>query len=207
MVKKTSAYYQREFRKRLREQGLVKKEVWIKPNNAKALAEMEKVLRRDVSQNSLGGLIEMSEKLNTWSTEELYKVLIANYLPESAKASIELIEGLDSSIVVTMHEYGDLPIFVSIGGQQIIVESVLWSVNDVNDIAEFNTCVLKTHKYFPLSTISLEHNRDSENYYHMFGALSASSSIENIVLELETLADNVINAADAFHSFLKASTS
>lgn len=207
MVKKTSAYYQREFRKRLREQGLVKKEVWIKPGNAKTLAEVEKVLRRNIPQNKLGDLMEMNEKLNTWSTEELYKALIDNYLSTSGKALMELMEGIESSIVITMHEYGDLPVFVSVGGQQIIVESVLWSVNDVNNVPEFNTCVLRTHKYFPLSTISLEHNTDSEGYYHMFGALSATSSIENIVLELETLADNVINATDAFHSFLKGTES
>lgn len=203
MVKKTSAYYQREFRKRLREQGLVKKEVWIKPDNAKLLTEIEKALRVDVPQQSIGGLLDMSENVKNWTTEDLCNELSKNVIVSSSRASLELIEGVDSSIVVTMHEYGDLPVFVSVSGQQIVAESLLWSVEDVNDTAEFNKCVLLTHKYFPLSTISLEKTDDGESYYNMFGALSSSSSIDNIVLELETLADNVINAADAFRSFLK----
>ena len=39
----------------------------------------------------------------------------------------------------------------------------------------------------------------------MFGALSASSILPNVVLEIETLADNVIKATEAYEDFLKAS--
>ena len=204
MVKKSSAHYQREFRKRLREQGFVKKEVWIKPGNTKVLADIEKVLRADdVSQQDIGGLMKMNENGKTWSTEELFSALLDDAVVKLSKVSLELIEGVDSSIVATMHEYGDLPVFMSVSGQQIVAESVLWSVDDVKDVAEFNKCVLLTHKYFPLSTISLEKSENSSTYYNMFGALSSTSSVENVVLELETLADNVINATDAFQSFLK----
>ena len=45
MKAKSSAHYQREYRKRLREQGLVKKEVWILPEHTKRLAVYEKSLR------------------------------------------------------------------------------------------------------------------------------------------------------------------
>jgi hypothetical protein len=44
MQKKSSAHYQREYRNRLREQGLVKKEVWILPENARRLAMFEWVI-------------------------------------------------------------------------------------------------------------------------------------------------------------------
>lgn len=202
MVKKSSAHYQREFRKRLRDQGLVKKEVWIKPSNTKLLVEIEKTLRVDVSQEKLGGLLEMNENLKNWTTKELYNALSTDSITTSSKVSLELIEGVDSSIVAVMHEYGDLPVYVGVSGQQIVAEALLWPVESVNDQAEFNKCVLLTHKYLPLSTISLEHTEGSAAHYNMFGALSASSSIENIVLELETLASNVINATDAFQSFL-----
>ena len=45
MKAKTSAHYQREYRRRLREMGLVKKEVWILPENGKWLSKFEKLLR------------------------------------------------------------------------------------------------------------------------------------------------------------------
>lgn len=202
MVKKTSAHYQREFRKRLREQGLIKKEVWIKPDNANLLAEIEKTLRKDVPQQKIGDFIDMNNSLKNWTTAALYGALLEDNFIKSGHASLEIVENAEASIIATMHEFGDLPIYVGISGQQIVAESVLWSVNDVADVAEFNKCVLLTHKYFPLSTISLEKVDGVPDYYNMFGALSASSSVENIVLELETLASNVLNAADAFEGFL-----
>ena len=202
MVKKTSAHYQREFRKRLREQGLIKKEVWIRANNAKLLIEVEKTLRKDVPQQKIGDFIDMNDNLKNWTTIGLYGALLEDDLVESGQASVELVENAEDSIVATMHEYGDLPIYIGVSGQQIVAESVLWEVSDVNDVAKFNECVLLTHKYFPLSTISLEKKDEVPAYYNMFGALSSSSSVENIVLELETLASNVLNAVDAFQDFL-----
>ena len=208
MNRKTSAHYQREYRKRLREQGLVKKEIWIKPSNTAVLSEVEKYLRTDRSVDKIGELVNMKQGRQVWQTESLYKALYEQDLVTHKHATLELMQGLDASIIVNMHEYGDLPIFISVSGDQIVAEAVLWAVEDVLDTAAFNQCVLRTHKYFPLSTISLETNSlgdedGSRGYYHMFGALSASSSIDDIVLEIETLADNVINAADAFGSFLK----
>jgi uncharacterized protein YjfI (DUF2170 family) len=37
----------------------------------------------------------------------------------------------------------------------------------------------------------------------MFGSLSAGSILESIIFEIETLADNAIQAAEAYHSDLK----
>ena len=45
MEAKTSAHYQRLHRQRLREQGLVKKEVWILPEHSAALHQLEKQMR------------------------------------------------------------------------------------------------------------------------------------------------------------------
>src|SRR5260221_87270 len=45
MEQKTSAHYQRLHRQRLREQGLVKKEVWILPEYGAALQQLEKQMR------------------------------------------------------------------------------------------------------------------------------------------------------------------
>ena len=199
MIVKTSAYYQREYRRRLREQGLIKKEIWIRPENSAKARELEKELRtgeRDVSAQS------KSMNRPKWLTEALYTDIRKTTLANSGRASIELIEGVDPTIHVVMHEYGDLPIFVTVAGDQVIVESVLWPTSDVRDAADFNETVLRTHKYFPLSTISLG-QRANDDYYLMFGSLSASSDLADIVHEIEVLASNVIHATEAYSDMLQ----
>jgi uncharacterized protein YjfI (DUF2170 family) len=198
MVVKTSAHYQREYRRRLREQGLIKKEIWIRPENAAKARELEKELRsgaRDVSTES------RSMRRPKWQTEDLCDELSKSPIGRSKRVSVELIEGVDPTIHVVMHEYGDLPVFVSVAGDQVIVESVLWPTSDVRSAAEFNETVLRTHKYFPLSTISLG-QRANDDYYLMFGSLSASSDLADIIHEIEVLASNVIHATEAYTDML-----
>ena len=202
MNTKSSAHYQREFRRRLREQGLVKKEVWIRPEHATKLAAIEKQLRElnDTSAN-LGDTF-MTQSVTTWTTETLYNELTAQLLFTSEQASIELIDGIEPSMHIQMHEFGDLPVFLTVSGDQIIAESLLWAVEDIANSAKFNEVLLKTHKYFPLSTICIDKATNGKHYYYMFGALSASSIIENIVFEVETLAGNVIQATEAYGEFI-----
>lgn len=205
MKKKTSADYQRQYRKRLRDQGLVKKEVWILPENSHALNDYEKSLRvsaGDLNLKVQNGGSSMNQAAHKWTTESLFDSLADRPAFSNGSCSIEMIDGLDSSIVISMHEYGDLPVFITVGGDQILVEAILFAMEDVKQVDEFNAYVLKAHKYLPLSTICIETDADNNDYYHMFGALSATSSINQVVLEIETLADNVIQATEAFKSFL-----
>ncbi|RBP51011.1 YjfI family protein [Arenicella xantha] len=206
MTKKSSAEYQREYRRRLREQGLVKKEVWVLPDNSKQLSAFEQELRKPQLNHTAGlttGESHMNEKAaHRWTTESLFTALKERPAFSNGSCSIEIIDGIDSSIVILMHQYGDLPIFITAGGEQILAEAVLFSVNDVADTSKFNEYVLRTHKYLPLSTISIETDLEHGDYYHMFGALSSSSSINAVVLEVETLAENVIQATEAFKAFL-----
>ena len=119
-------------------------------------------------------------------------------------AGIELIEGAEPSLHVTMREYGDLPLFVALHGEQIIVEALLWPQSDVRDVAAFNEEVLLSRQLFPLSSIGLETLPGGERCYTMFGALSATSILSNVVYEIETLASNVIRATEAYEGYLKA---
>lgn len=217
MQPKSSAYYQREYRNRLREQGLVKKEVWILPENTSLLAAYEKDLRQApggyqshgstiTGSVSAGPAITKGEQPMTdnairWTTASLYQALCEAELFESKRADVELIDGASSVLHIVMGEFGDLPIFLSVSGEQIIVEAMLWSASDVKDVVRFNEAVLRTHKYFPLSTISLD-SLDGEDAYHMFGALSSTSSLNNVIFEIEALASNVIQATEAYSEFL-----
>jgi uncharacterized protein len=207
MKAKTSAHYQREFRQRLREAGLVKKEVWIRPENAKLLNHLEKKLREplrssgeELAKDILGGNFMIDTM--SWTTVGLLEALQTVSPFSDGNASIELIDGIEPTLHIRMHEYGDLPIFVSVVGEQIIAEAVLWSSREVKDTRGLNDAVLRTHKYFPLSTISLDTDPSGEDYYHMFGALSAASSLANVVFEIEVLASNVIQSTEAYAEFL-----
>ena len=214
MNAKSSAHYQREYRKRLREQGLVKKEVWIRPERSKELAELERTLRRSNTQPNAGansgpatglgapGEMKMNDDSQVWTTNKLHAALREQVPVQDGQISVQLIDGIEPSLQLEMREYGDLPIFITVYGEQIIVEAMLWPLADVIDPARFNDAVLRTHKYFPLSTISLDTLADDQSYYHMFGALSATSRMVNVLLEIETLARNVIQATEAYGEFL-----
>ncbi|WP_039917278.1 YjfI family protein [Cellvibrio mixtus] len=207
MQKKSSAHYQREYRNRLREQGFVKKEVWILPENARRLSLYEMELRVSAKQVVSRGFMpvkgesRMTDVVNRWTTPSLYDALGKSELFAGERAEIELIDGVAPALHITMYEYGDLPLFVTVSGEQIVVEATLWSLSEVTDPALFNETVLRTHKYFPLSTISLD-KIDGDDCYHMFGALSSASSLQDIVFEIEILASNVIQATEAYADFL-----
>ncbi|XKM13512.1 YjfI family protein [Orbaceae bacterium ac157xtp] len=204
---KSSAFYQQQYRQRLREQGLVKKEVWILPEYASKLLEVEKQLRvtqaniTSESFNKQKGNDEMVKNV-TWTVANLYQELSKTELFKNRAVSVEVIEGIDPCLHIIMHDYGDLPLFLSISNQQIVVEALLWSVDMVKDTAKFNEEVLCTRKLFPLSTIAIEQAGDGSVNYIMYGALSSSSLLSSIVYEIETLTDNVIKATEAYEHIL-----
>lgn len=202
MEKKSSAHYQREYRKRLREAGLIKKEVWVLPQHGKLLLELEKKLRTPDVQALNQGEIKTMTKSVAWTTSSLFQALGESELSGSGVAALELIDGAEPVLHIRMKQYGDLPIFVTVAGEQILAESVLWPLEDVRGVEQFNDEVLRTHKLFPLSTISLDTMPGGDQYYTMFGALSATSIIENVIFEIETLADNVIKATEAYGDYI-----
>ncbi len=108
--------------------------------------------------------------------------------------SVRVLEGSDPILLVTMHWQGDLEIYVSVSDQQIAASALLWPVDEQEDRHAFNEFLLKAQKLVPLSNfgISAVGGRD---YYELFGELSTTTSIEDIVIELRTLAENAIEAA------------
>lgn len=201
MERKSSAYYQRRHRERLREKGLVKKELWILPEFADELLAVEKRMRQPRGLAPIQREKGMSDP-KVWTATALYEAMSAIEQFQSGAARVELLDGAEPSLHLVMHDYGDLPLFMAVVGEQIVVEALLWPVSQVRDPAAFNEQVLRTHKMFPLSTIGIE-SIDGEAVYIMFGALSAGSSLSDVLFEIDTLADNVISATEAFESQLR----
>ena len=204
MASRKSSYYQSRYRARLREKGYVKREIWIPPDYTKILKDCETALRAGVMPIIPKTVREtkMSEDGN-WTTETLFKALGQSEPAGDGEIEVELVEGTDPGILITMTEFGDLPLLMSVSGSQILVDTLLWPVDEVSDPAAFNEMIMRTHKLLPLSTFGIRQGPDGREYYEMFGSLSAGSILESILFEIETLADNAMQAADAYQSDLK----
>lgn len=202
MERKSSAHYQRLHRQRLRDKGLVKKELWVLPEYAQDLHEIEKRMRQPRGAQPFFKE-DMMGTTTPWTIETLHQALAAEALFTGDSATLELLDGAEASLLITMHDFGELPMFLAVAGGQIVVEAYLWPVEQIRDAAAFNEQVLRTQKVFPLSTVGIESFAGGEDAYIAFGALSASSSLANVLYEIETLADNVIQMTEAFAPFLK----
>lgn len=203
MASKKPAYYQSKYRERLREKGYVKREIWIPPDYTKVLKDCEAALRAGVMPIILRTGTEREMSQENWTTESLLAALQQSEPVTAGDIEVDLVEGADPGILVTMKEFGDLSLLMSVSGSQIIVDTLLWAVEEVDDSAAFNEMILKTHKLFPLSTFGIVVGPDGRDYYEMFGSLSAGSILESVIFEIETLADNALQAAEGYQSELK----
>jgi len=207
MERRSSAFYQRRHRDRLREQGLVKKELWVLPEYADELAAVERRMRRPRDAAGAAPTMPTQEggampDKTLWTATALHDALAASDRARQGAIGVELIEGAEPGLYLTMHDYGDLPLYMAVVGRQIVVEAMLWPVSQVRDPVGFNEELLRTHKLFPLSTLGIE-TIDGEAVYIMFGALSSASSLSDVLFEAETLADNVIRATEAYEWHLR----
>ncbi|WP_248919396.1 YjfI family protein [Pseudomonas entomophila] len=195
--KKSSTDYMRDMRARLKAAGYVKRELWILPEHAAALRGIEKALRQPHGGQQVRTEDFMTEHKH-WTIESLHSALQALDEVREGSIGLSLPQGAEPSLKLEMRDLDGLPIYIAVAGEQILVDTLLVAASQVKDHAAFNDAVLRTRDVFPLSSIGLHTLPSGESVYTMFGALSAASSLDNIVQEIHTLAENVINAADDF---------
>lgn len=128
----------------------------------------------------------------SWTVGSLVEAIRGAGVDE--EITVARIEGAEPVIVATMHGHGDLTIYISIAGEQIVVSTLLWPVDEQEDAAAFNAFILKAQKVVPLSNFAIT-EVDGRDYYELIGELSAESSLDMVLLELRVLADNAISAA------------
>lgn len=204
MTVSDSAKYQRALRERRRAQGLIKKDVWVLPDYAGVLSAVEKALQKPGALVHLhtqeGDIKPMSTPF--WMTTDLCGALQRSSLTADGAATVELFNGVDPVINVTLNDFGDLSMQVTVAGDVIIAQAVLWSQSLVKDTAAFNEAVLRSEKMFDLANISLDQLADGDWVYVMYGSLRATSSLDDVIHEIQTLGENVIEATEAFRSYL-----
>ncbi|AXR07300.1 DUF2170 family protein [Salinimonas sediminis] len=92
--------------------------------------------------------------------------------------------------------------WLAISGEQLLVESLLFAASQVKDKAALDHEILSSHMVFPLTTVGIS-TINGEEYYTAFGALSAQSKAESVVIEVETLFQNVASFLDAYETHLQ----
>ena len=201
-AKKPSSFYMKQMRAGLAAAGYVKHETWVLPENRSLLKQMEQQLRQPILAGSFMSENYMSAG-NNWTIDSLFNALKALDEVASHEITLSLIQSSEPSIKLEMNEFGGLPIHIALAGQQIIVDTVLVDIDSISNVATFNDAVLRSREMFPLSSIGIESMPNGQTVYNMFGALSADSSLTNVVTEVKTLVDNVQRASEAFEHFFK----
>jgi uncharacterized protein YjfI (DUF2170 family) len=199
-AKKPSSFYMKQMRAGLAATGYVKHETWVLPENRSLLKQMEKQLRQPILAGSFMSENYMSAG-NNWNIDRLFSALQALDDVVSNDITLSLVQGSEPSIKLEMNDFGGLPIYIAVVGEQIIVDTVLVDLESIKDVQAFNDAVLRSREMFPLSSIGIESMPNGQTVYNMFGALSSDSSLTNVVTEVKTLVDNVQRASEAFERF------
>jgi hypothetical protein len=191
----------REERQRL---GLVKLELWVPPA---AKSDIQAAARAIITASSRGpallknpdppqGSFHMDHVIDTdWSVQSLAQALTETRLLRDGELTARVLEGAEPVLQITMHEFGDLPIFLSVGAEQIVVSALMWPVDEQKDQAAFNVFLLKAQKLVPLSNFGIT-TVGGRDYYEIFGELSCKTTLQTVIIELRMLAENAIRAAE-----------
>jgi uncharacterized protein len=204
----------RAWRRARAEAGFVKIEVWAP---AACKADIQAAVQAIVMESSRGptllsnphpskGVRQMDSVIDTaWTIPGLQEALTSSALVRPDELTATVVEGAEPVLLVTMHEYGDLPVYLSAGPLQMVLSVILWPCDEQNNRAAFNEFLLKAQKIVPLSNFGITTVEDRD-YYELMGEISAKTSLQTILIELRTLAENAIAAAgDLRDSFDKTS--
>ena len=129
-----------------------------------------------------------------WSVKSLAQALSESRLLREGEMTARVVEGTDPVLQITMHEFGDLPIFLSVGADQIVVSALLWPVDEQQNQDKFNVFLLKAQKLVPLSNFGIT-TVAGRDYYELFGELSCKTTLQTVIIELRMLGENAIKAA------------
>jgi uncharacterized protein YjfI (DUF2170 family) len=194
----------RQWRQDRQRLGLVKLELWVPPA---AKVDIQAAARAIITASSRGpallknpdppqGSLTMDHVIDTdWSVKSLSQALTETKLLRDGELTARVLEGAEPVLQITMHEFGDLPIFLSVGAEQIVVSALMWPVDEQHDQAAFNIFLLKAQKLVPLSNFGITTVAERD-YYEIFGELSCKTTLQTVIIELRMLAENAIRAAE-----------
>jgi uncharacterized protein YjfI (DUF2170 family) len=157
--------------------------------------------RRTQSIQTAGANAPMDAVIETaWTVPAIKAALDASDLVREGELTARVLEGAEPVLLATMHEYGDLPIYLSVGSAQIVCSVLLWPVSEQADRNAFNEFLLKAQRVVPLSNFAIT-SVNNEDVYELMGELSCKTTLQTILIELRTLAENAIDATQLRETF------
>lgn len=135
-----------------------------------------------------------------WTVPTIKAALETSELVREGEMTLRVLEGAEAVLLASMNEYGDLPIYLSVGGAQIVCSVLLWPVSEQKDAARFNEFLLKAQRLVPLSNFAITTVNDEE-VYELMGELSCKTTLQTILIELRSLAENAIDATELRETF------
>ena len=202
----------REERTRL---GLVKLELWVPPG---AKSDITAAARAIITASSRGpallnnpepppGSFQMDHVIDTdWSVKSLAQALTDSRLLREGEMTARVLEGTEPVLQISLHEFGDLPIYLSVGADQIVVSALLWPVDEQEHQDKFNVFLLKAQKLVPLSNFGIT-TVAGRDYYELFGEISCKTTLQTVIIELRMLGENAIRAASDLRDNFNANAS
>jgi len=138
-----------------------------------------------------------------WTIQQLHSEWQRQGFFAAHNISVQLpASDINPSLILTFHEYGDLPVVLGVGEQQILVEVALVERSEFANPSEIDYRLLTTHKYLPLSTVAIECIK-GQDWYVLFGALSIHSKLDVVAEELQELVSNTFSVIDALEPLYK----
>ena len=195
-----SALAQRAFRKRMREQGLIPQQVYIRKEHKERLSRLERELRLPALPSSLHTM-DSHAMSQQWSIESLFRALQESEFGRTGHVSFQIHEGVEPVLLIEMHELGDLPMLLVATGGEVHVSATLCHASQVKDRNAFNDACLRLNTIYPLSNIGIT-TVDDEDVYIVFGQLSSLAPQPNVIEEIIVLGHNTIQAASELTTHL-----
>ncbi|NOY72221.1 MAG: YjfI family protein [Gammaproteobacteria bacterium] len=132
--------------------------------------------------------------------EKLKRDLTKKQLADGTGLSIEMFDGENTVACIKVEDREEFPIYMTVDDGQILCISYLFGDDLVHPDkrAALAEAMLMMNVSIPLSAFS-----KIGDQYIMFGALSPHASIDELLLEIELLSDNVLEAIDAVSDYLK----
>jgi len=195
-----SAIAQRAFRKRMRDQGLIPQQVYIRAEHKERLSRIEMALRLPALSPFIYSM-DRKEMSQQWTIESLLQALQESEFGKTGHVSFKLHEGVEPVLVIEMHDLGDLPMSLVATGGEVHVSATLCHASQVKDRNAFNDACLRLNTIYPLSNIGIT-TVDEEDIYIVFGQLSSLAPLPNVIEEIIVLGHNTIQAASELTTHL-----
>lgn len=101
----------------------------------------------------------------------------------------------DETALSVFSKEQEMPLVVVIKGDFMSVEAKMFDETEIVNSANINELLLKATDFLQLSAFTIREVEGTKTYF-IVGQLSSSTIIENVKLEIETMFDNLMGAAD-----------